>query len=500
MEILTKQNHRLININILKLITIVMTFVIITLITDRLAAAKNADIYKEGIYCYQITDEEKKEVRLVGIEPSEVIKELVIPGTATINEKQYTVSGVSISYDYYGKDELQKLYQQISKINIADNYIGELDHLTYAFPNLRTYEFYGNKPPKKVNEALSNRNDNLDILFLVPKGTESDYAKVITYTMNYSLASDLYEFDIPMTPTIVSEIGSNIEYGCFQIKGLIYQVTSSAKNEKGTVQLIGQNKMHNYSYLKLPSEVENKGYTYSLTKLNRNSLIASGAKVVVIPDSVAKMDSFVFDKEVELLFLSKNCKIIPNLITDENNESRLRFVSLPEGVTTINDRNYPYFMKYETSVILPTTIKTLGKKSLHDYKLVTFLNKKPIKSIASAIKAGTTVKVNKSAIKVYQAALGKGIKVIAAKNVVKSKKLSVNATKLTLNTSQIKHLKGTLTKGSNETVFWLSTNPNILEVSDKGVINPKKAGTTYVIAYTRTSGLHQTVKVNVTDN
>jgi len=77
-------------------------------------------------------------------------------------------------------------------------------------------------------------------------------------------------------------------------------------------------------------EVTNNGYTYKPTKLYRFSLIGCGATTIIIPDTVIEMESWIFDKKVELLFLSRNCKVIPRgLISDENNESNLRFLYVP---------------------------------------------------------------------------------------------------------------------------------------------------------------------------
>jgi hypothetical protein len=68
-----------------------------------------------------------------------------------------------------------------------------------------------------------------------------------------------------------------------------------------------------------------------------------------------------------------------------------------------------------------------------------------------------------------------------------------------LNTKRTFTIKGSLTKGSNETVFWLSTDTGIFVVSEKGVIKPKKAGVAYVIGYTRTSGLYKAIKITITN-
>jgi hypothetical protein len=304
--------------------------------------------------------------------------------------------------------------------------------------------------------------------------------------------------DIPMTPTVITKAAGKIENGVFANNGLLYQVTSSAKQGTGTVQLIGITNEKKLSYLQLPKELTNNSFTYRLTKLCKFSLVRIGAAVIVVPDTVIELESAVFDKQVELLFLSKNCKVLPsNMITDENDDSSLRFVYVPNGVTTISDKAFSDIMVNEGSIILPTSIKSLGKQALYSFKYVTFLNKKPIAKISSAIKSGTTVKVNSTVKSTYQKALGNKISVVSSKNVVRSTKLTVNCSNLKLNTPQTSTLKGTLSKGSNETVFWLSTDTDLFEISSKGVVTPHKTGTAYAIAYTRTSGLYKAVKVTV---
>jgi hypothetical protein len=463
-------------------------------------AAEQQTVFKDDIYRYIITDEDKKEVTLIGFEATDSRKDLTIPGTVSINQQVYTVRLVDIRWEYYENDTYKDFYNSVTKLTFADTFQGTLNNPLFAFQNVRTMEFMGTTAPQSVKVSISNRSQNPDVVFLVPVGTESAYSKVITESLSYYNGSDLYEMDIPMTPTVISKGTTKIENGVFSKDGLLYQVTSTAKTGTGKVQLIGITSEKKHSYLNLPKELTNNGYTYELTKLCKFSLVHIGAAVIIVPDTVTEMESSVFDKQVELLFLSKNCKVIPtNMITDENDDSSLRYVYVPEGVTTITDKAFSDIMKNEGSIILPTSIQTLGKQSLYSFKLVTFLNKQPIAKLTSAIKSGTTVKVNSSAISAYQKALSSKISVVAAKNVVKSTKLSVNYSSLSLNTAQTSTLKGTLTKGSNETVFWLSTDTGIFEVSSKGIVNPKKAGVAYAIAYTRTSGLYKAVKVTVTD-
>lgn len=476
------------------------------LLPDTEVFAQENTVYSDGVYRYIIIDEVQNKVKLIGIDKTGGIDEFYIPGKAVINEKEYTVSLVDIDYEYYANEKYTMFYNSVKKLNIADDFIGTLKNPEYAFQNLNTVEFYGKKTPEKVMISISNRSikNRKHFLFIVPKGTENAYEKVIEFSIFYSVVSDLYEFDIELTPPIVSDNAKDIEYTIFAIDGFIYNVIESAKNGVGKVRLFGITDWRlKKDYLELPEKVSYNGYSYKLTSLRKYSLIGSGARVVVVPDTVTDMESCVFDQDVELLFLSKNCKVIPSaLITNTFEDgvyTNIRFVHVPEGVTTLSDYALACTPTNTSSIILPSTIKKVGKQSLYAFKLVTFLNKKPLDKVASAINKGTTVKVNESAIKTFKKVLGNKISVVAAKNIVKTKDLTVNNKEIKINTIKTATIKATLTKGSNETIYWLSTNPDIVEVSSKGVITPKKAGTAYVVAYTRTSGKHKAVKVTVTE-
>ncbi|HPU63026.1 MAG TPA: leucine-rich repeat protein [Mobilitalea sp.] len=461
--------------------------------------AKEETVYSDGIYRYIIKDNNEKKVQLIGIESDKATKELYIPGKVFINNIEYTVDLVDIYYEYYSNEKYAKFYSSVSKINVADNFTGSLRNLTFAFENLEAIEFYGKDVPKEVDILLFYWNLK-DFLFIVPKGTENAYSKVINIYIHYYFYSDLYEQDIEVKPTIISGNSKDIEFSYFAKDGFIYRVTKSAKKGKGKVELVGITHSLKLDYLKLPDKVSHNGYTYELTKLRHFALLGCGARVIVVPDSVTEMEGRVFDSTVELLFLSKNCKKIPSyMVADENSETNLRFVYVPEGVTTISDYAFNNIPLNTASIILPTTVTKAGKNSLYTFKLVTFLNKKPLDNVAAAVKKGTTVKVDKSAVSAFKKILGSKASVVEAKKIVKTKDIKVNKEELKLSTYNTATLIGTLSKGSNETIYWLSANPDILEVSSKGVITPKKAGTTYVVAYTRTSGRHKAVKVTVTE-
>ncbi len=485
-----------------KIISMLLVFMAVSILSGNVskeALAKESTVYQSGIYCYHISDEKKKEVTLIGIDAQEEVQELIIPGTAFINGEEYRVAKANINYQYYTNDTYAGVYQRIEKLIISEDFTGNLHNLIYPFGKVRRVEFKGKIPPEAAYFELTNASEDPDILFIVPKGAEEAYAGVIQEVMQYSTMSDLYEHSITMKPTITSDPAAQIEVGCFQKDHYIFQVTDSAKDGSGTVQLIGLKKPLENSYLSLPETVINDGYTYQLTKLCSSSLVFSGARVIVVPDTVTEMETAVFDKYVELLFLSKNLRTIPKyLITDENGESMLRFVYVPEGVTTISDYAFKASGANKASIILPNTIKDLGKKSLYLFKNVTFLNKKPISNFKAAIATGTTVKVASASVKSYQSKLGGKVSVITAKQVIKASRLSTSNSRLTLKLKKSVTEKASLSKASNETIFWLSSDQSIAEVTGKGVITAKGTGTAYIIAYTRTSGLRKIIRVTVT--
>ena len=482
------------------LLLLMILFLQVSFIPSKAYAAEDT-VYKDGIYCYTIVNKEEKEVELMGIESSIDQKELKIPSTVIINDVEYRVSNFEIDWNYYSNKEYAVFYNGVTKLMIAEDFTGVIKDPVFAFGNLNTIEFSGKVTPEKVSIELSNRSSILDISFIVPAGMENDYAHVIEETMGYYVYSDLYEKDIRMIPTIFSTETTDaekIEHGCFSVNGFIYQVIDSAEERTGNVQLIGITGILDYTYLSLPSEVKNGSFSYTLTSIGQQALVACGAKVIVIPDTVTQMNSWIFDKKVELLFLSKNCKVIPRgIITDENNTSNLRFVYIPEGVTTITTLAFANNMVNAASIILPSTVNLVGKESLYEFTWVSFLNENPIESLNSAVKKGSIVKVPKAAVSDYKSILGSKITVKAAKDIVMATKLTLNKSNIKMTVFQKEKLAATMNKSSNETVYWLSSDSNILQVSKDGLITPKKDGTAYVIAYTRTSGLHREVKVTV---
>jgi len=447
--------------------------------------------YQNGIYHYEIIDEAKKEVRLVKIDVPENKDTIEIPGEVYIHDSEYKIA------EYNLID--QEKSGSVRKMIVLDSFTGELVHSSYDFPNVDTIEFLGRKLPKRVYLGVRNGIGPLDILILVPKGLESAYKSIISSSLGYENGGDLTEKSVTLNPTIVSKVTEDIEYGIFDKNKIIYQVTKSGKDKTGEVTLIGLQGegVHKDTYLSLPETVTNNGYTYKLTAIDSSGLINSKAKIIVIPDTVTKMDGGIFSPGAQLIFFSKNCKELPGWLFYYGTYSYVEFMYVPEGVTTISRDAFNFGMK-SGSIILPSTIKKLERGSLSDFKLVTFLNKKPISNIKSALGEETTVKVNKSAASAYKKVIGSKATVVNAKDIVKATKITLNKSKLSLVKDETTAITAKLTKGSNENVYWMSSDEDIVKVSSKGAVTAKKEGTAYIVAYTRTSGLHKAIKVTVT--
>lgn len=481
-----------------KWILLILLLMVMVLVFSEDGRTANAETvqkeYKIGSYYYQITDETGKEAVLTGIELTKDTSVIEIPGKAVINGNSYRVARVEFGRNQINPGEYEK---NVKKIIVSKDFTGSFDHVAYVFSNLDTIEFLGKTVPERIEIEVWNGRKVLDILIIVPEGLESQYRGVTTSFLNYYNGSDLTEKTIPLVPSVTSKAAGEIERMVFYKNDMIYLVTKSGKDSTGEVSLAGLAKKHTDTYLSLPAVIYNNGYSYHLTEMQNFALVNSKAKIIAIPDTVTRMGSAIFDSEANLIFFSKNCKVLPGYLFFEGTYNNMEFVSIPEGVTEIS-KNAFNFGKKSGSIILPTTLKSLGKYSLMDFKLVTFLKKKPIAGIAPAISAKTTVKVHQSVIADYKKLLGSKAAVTNSRNIIKAAKLTINKSSLKLAVNKTQTLSAKLTSGSNENIYWMSSDNSILEVSGKGTIKAKKSGTAYVVAYTRTSGLHVAVKVTVT--
>lgn len=450
--------------------------------------------YEVGMYRYQITDEIKKEVNLIGITLPEYVTDIHIPAEVQINNSLYKITRVNL-YKVTGGS-------QVEKVTISESFKGSFQQDSFDFPNVSVIEFLGKDiVPSEIYITVGTSAKVLQIPIIVPKEVKKQYEKILYYHFASDVSGDLTEKGFDLKPLLVSDLSEaeELEPGIFHKKGIIYQVIKSGEKGVGEVSLINLKESHkdSYSYLSLPKTVTNQGSTYELTEIDSFGLRNNKAKIIIIPDSVKKMGTGIFDPFAKLIFLSKNCKEITGYLFDYESYTDVEFISVPEGVTTIG-RNAFNFGKKSGSIIVPSTVKNIEKNALSDFKLVTFLNKTPVANVKAVIGTDTTVKVNKSVINLFKKAIGSKADIVKAKDIIKSSKITLDKTSLTVKKGKTASIKATLTKGSNENVYWMSSDDSIITVSNKGVITGKKEGTAYIVAYTRTSGLHKAVKVTVT--
>lgn len=235
-----------------------------------------------------------------------------------------------------------------------------------------------------------------------------------------------------------------------------------------------------------------------------------------MPDTVKVIGSNLFDHKVTHVFLSKNIKTIPgSLFTSENGDYPLKFFYIPEGVTKICSNAFAKgVFDNITEMIIPGSVKTIEADALASLKTIVFMGGTPTKDLYKALGSGSKAYIysntyaKSKVIKTSggsKAAYQKALKNYIGKMTFTTKKDITKATEMTLNTNTVTLSKGRTYrikailsgKGTNETVQWVSADTAVANISSKGTITGVSKGTTYVMAYTLTTGLHQTVKVTV---
>lgn len=411
------------------------------------AAAKESEVIEDGVFRFT-ADKETGALTLIGCEFEEGQEELAVPGQVVSDGRSLAVTDIKISWQYYDEAQEQEWYRAVRDIVIPASVTGEVTGLTEAFTELEYVEFKGSRPPEAVRTEPGP-------VFIVPDGKEEGYRQVIESEFYYSRYSDLTEKNIRVEPDIAVSREEKTERGFFDEDGLYLQVTKKAGDGTGHVSLIGL-KEEKETFYELPGIVEHDGYRYEITELTVFSLVGSGAKIIVLPDTVTKMGSAVFDQELEVLFLSKNCPVIPaKMIMSEPDWCSLKYVHIPDGVETISDRAFDFTNQSVGTVRIPKDV-SVGAEALGCFDEVIYGEKD--EDGAKLEPAETEVKVG-----------------------------MLDETKLA----------ASLSGNSKEDVVWASSDTELFEITDGGIVNPKKAGTAYAFAYTENSGLYGAVKVQI---
>lgn len=469
------------------------------------AAAKE---FTDGIFTFTILDENTKTVAVTGCHPDVTSEKVEIPGQVEYLNQTYTVTSVTGRPElFYHDEEIDKPYK-VKTIILPSTITGNVTGIDWYLPDLEAVVFEGNTAPVKFELR------SVDVVIYVPTGTVNTYQKVTKATYEYS-RSDLYEATFDLVPNIVEAGAKDVEANDFWKDGYLYQVIKKARFGTGKVKLLGN--YNKSTYVKLPGTVTNGKYKYKLTQLGSISLCGSRAKYFVIPDTVTKMERYVFDDFATHIFLSKKCTTIPSQLIagGENGEISLKYLYIPEGVKEINANAFSRAsFKNLNSMIIPSSVQTIGQDAFASIKTIAFMNSKPVKNLVKALGSdkksfiydnsnakSKIIKTSANSKKTYQKALKKyayKITYKTKKSVVKTSSLKVSKTSVTLVKGKKSAIKALLSsKKANETVQWSSSDSAIAKVSTGGTITAVKKGSAYVIAYTQTSGLYQLIKVTV---
>lgn len=484
------------------LIAFALTFTIIC--NNRANAA--AKEFTDGIFTFTVSDENAKTVTVTACHPDAAAEKVEIPGQVDYQNQTYTVTSVTGRPEvFYHDDEATHPYK-VKTLMLPSTITGNVTGIDWYLPDLEAVVFTGNTAPAKFELR------SVDVIIYVPKGSVEAYQKVTKASYEYS-RSDLYEATFDLVPNIVEAREENVEANDFWKDGFLYQVIEKAGSGTGKVKLLGN--YNKSSFVMLPDTVTNGIYTYQLTQLGSISLCGSRAKYFVIPDTVTKMDSYVFDNDATHIFLSKNCTTIPThlIAGGENGDISLKYLYIPEGVKEISANAFSKAsFNNLNSMIIPSSVQTIGQDAFASIKTIVFMNSKPVKNLVKALSSdkkayansyakSKIIKTSANSKKAYQKALhGYAYKVTykTKKTVVKASSLKVSKTSVSLGKGKKSVIKAALSsKKANETVQWSSTDNAIAKVSANGTIAAVKKGTAYVIAYTQTTGLYQMIKVMV---
>lgn len=423
-------------------------------LAGRTALAEGSDAVTDGSFYYKWNEKEDGLI-WIGCDWDGEAEVLTIPETAEYRGKRYRVTGADMDWRYFDGEEASALGSMVREIIFPASVSGEVVNLTGYFTGLEYIEFLGTKAPERIEAAPGP-------ILIVPEGAQAAYRKAVRSVYDYSWLSDLTEKSVELDPDIAISREEKTEKSFFEKDGRLYQVTrkagepENAAGKSGTVNLIGMTRKMD-SYLELPGIVVNEGYRYELTGLTAFSLYGSGSKIIVLPDTVTKMEQAVFDGAVEILFLSENCPVIPSyVVEDENSDGSLKYVHIPDGVGKISDRAFFLTNRYQGTVRVPKSLDEIGKDALKCFESI----------IRTEAADGAIVLSEK----------------YASVGMLDEERLRAKVTGPDSDSADIK---------------WASSDEDIFEISKDGLVNPKKAGTAWAFAYDEKTGLHGAAEVTV---
>lgn len=462
------------------------------------------EIFTQDNICYEVTGSGIVEVDDLTEGFNENV--LTIPSTVTYNNQVYTVTSVNMDhlaryysmvqemvvpstviervvvmrtdyasyidkvkkgeFDSYDDEELAKtIFGDDYNENDKEDYDSRYEALNYqAFPNLKIVHFLGEIAPSVIQ--IEKYVYDEDLYYEVPVGKIDAY---MTNVKNINLFfyagyNDAYLYKTrEIFPVVMSQDGSVPESNLFSTSKGEYLVKEKAQGGVGKVVLIhavSKDPYYTYPEYSVESRVTNGVYSYDVDEIETAALTDVRALVLNIPDSVTVLNRESISAFASCVFLSKNCKKVP--------DSVIEFHDSDEGTPFVYATGLEKIGKYDPFFITCGKLVVSKKATIKDAKM-----KYPNLVRVTPVKKGATIKAPKE----------------ISVNINQSKSI-----KASFKSKTKEHLKYMLLDfdsvnmdGENEYV----------KLSENGKITAKKAGVAYVLVYSLESGKHKLVTVRV---
>lgn len=446
--------------------------------------------FDDGKLTYQITDEKKQTVELVGSLRNITDTKLIIPNKVSYKGTTYTVT--SIDYDSEGYYNTTVTEIVVPETIVADVVIrnSEMSDIQYEnndpdsnvpFQMLHKITFLAQEIPTKI-QVQAYLYDS-DFIIEVPAGQEELYAKrfgtlkLLAINFYDRIDGDHGYYTYNVEPIILSSTQKAYEPRVFHTDHGIYLVTKSAKDGQGEVKLVrcqstlasnpfktvnsGNYVYPDWSDETIETEVISGNYHYTVTSLAKNALSEVTPTVLTIPDTITQMDTpCINPAKLRALFLSKNCiKVDSRLFAIGEFDDTIPLIYIPSGIQYVEENAL-----YGTRVgrlVIPSTIKLSS-------------------SVKQRVDRVSTYQVNTSDIPAES---------LATANTTVSAKVK---------TKKQLHVIASNTD-STDTINYVSMDNGTALVTEKGLVTPAHHGAGFIVAYSVLSGKHQIIKVDVQD-
>lgn len=448
-------------------------------------SADEVNVFDDGTYTYQITDELKQTVTLTGSIKELSQKEVNFPSHVDHKGKNYTVTSIQF-------DVMYRRHKQVETLTIPDTIIGEISFLNqsqfedndydFAFPNLTKVTFTGTILPSKIDLGFTVTDH--DILIEVPAGQETMYeSRLQPFHLLVMEMLDLVDGDDTYTcmdikPIVISSAKTDYEPTVFSNENGTYLVTKSGLSKTGEVKLLyAKQAVIQSKFTKMEPERSstqywgestiiteatfNNKYHYTVTSLATGSLRDINTSVLSIPDTITSIEkSAINSKFLKAIFLSKNCTTLPNhIFAVGESDAELALVYVPSTVEKIESN--AFYGIHADTVLLSKQSSADQAMLKKQFTNIIYFSEKQNDIVANALTTASTITTY----------------------VGTPKQLSVKA----------------INQKSTDSIRYISLDNGTALVSKDGKVTPKHNGNGYILAYSTLSGEHTLIRVKVKD-